>query len=279
MRGREFLYRRGKKNNEAAIQMFENAVSIDPSFASPYAGLAEAYSCMYEWYDGSPLWLGKAIEMNQKALSLDPTSAEARFGIAMVYIHQKRFTEAKGMLEGILQENSQFYPAYIRLGLISETSSDLDSALRYYRSASDLKPYDEDPWMRLDGIYRNIGDLQSAEEAAKKVIELTSRRLEASQDDIIVMSRLAEAYAWFGAKEEAYAILKRVFEIDPTDGLVLYYCSCTYALLQEKDKAVLCLRKAFDSGFRGLANWAKTEPSLDSLREDLEFKQLIAESE
>jgi hypothetical protein len=35
----------------------------------------------------------------------------------------------------------------------------------------------------------------AAEEAALKVIEITSRKLEASLDDIIVMSRLVEAYA------------------------------------------------------------------------------------
>jgi len=279
MRGREYLYRKGKRNNDAAIQMFENAVAIDPGFASPYAGLAEAYLNMYEWYDGNPLWLGKAIEMNQKALNLDPTLVEARFEIAMVYFHQKRLREAKRMLEEILQENSQFYPACLRLGMISETSGDLDSALEYYRRASELKPYDEDAWRFLDGIYRKMGNVASAEEAARKVIEVTSRKLEASLDDVIVMSRLAEAYARFGAKEEAHATLKRVFEIDPNDGLALYNCCCAYALLGEKAKALLSLRRAFDSGFRAVANWAETDTAFDSLRSDPVFNRLIAELE
>lgn len=279
MRGREYLYRRGKKNNEAAIHMFESAVSIDPSFASVYAGLAEAYSSMYEWYDGDAQWLGKAIEMNQKALTLDPTSIEARFGIAMGYFHQKRFLEANRLLEGILQENSQFYPAYLRLGMISETSGDLDSALKYYRRATELKPYDEDPWRFLVGIYRRLGNVEAAGEAARKVIEVTSRKLEATLDDVIVMSRLAEAYARFGAKEEAYATLKRVFEIDPTDGLALYNCSCAYALLGQKGTALISLRRAFESGFKAVGNWAKNDSAFDSLWSDAEFKQLVAELE
>src|SRR5437867_819583 len=58
MQGRELLYLKGKKNTEKAILMFENAVDIDPAFATAYAGLAEAYSDMYEYYDGNPLWLG-----------------------------------------------------------------------------------------------------------------------------------------------------------------------------------------------------------------------------
>src|SRR5688572_4125887 len=90
MRGREFLARRGKKNTETAIRMFESALDIDHHFAGAYAGLAEASAYMHEWYDGGSQWLGRAIEHNQKALELDPASVEARFGIAMVYYHQRR---------------------------------------------------------------------------------------------------------------------------------------------------------------------------------------------
>ena len=85
---------------------------------------------MYEWYDGSPLWLGKAIETDQKALTLDATSLEAQFGIAMVYFHQRRFAESKRTIEGILKENSDFYPGYLRLGMIAELSGDLDGRAR-----------------------------------------------------------------------------------------------------------------------------------------------------
>ena len=279
MQGRELLYLKGKKNTEKAILMFENAVAIDPGFASSYAGLAEAYSYMYEWYDGNPLWLGKAIEMDQKALTLDSTSLEAQFGIAMVYFHQRRFSESKRTIEGILKENSEFYPGHLRLGMIAELSGDPDRALRHYQRAAELKPHDEDAWRFLVGINRKLAKVEAAEEAALKVIEVTSRKLEASLEDIIVMSKLAEAYARFGGKEEAHATLRRVFELEPNDGLALYNCSCAYALLGEKQAALLSLRRAFESGFRTVAHWAKTDSAFDSMRGDVEFQLLVAELE
>lgn len=279
MRGREFLYLKGKKNTEKAILMFENAVAIDPGFASSYAGLAEAYSYMYEWYDGNPLWLGKAIEMDQKALTLDPTSFEAQFGIAMVYFHQRRFSESKRTIDGILEENSEFYPGHLRLGMIAELSGDLDRALGHYRRAAELKPHDEDAWRFLAGIHRRLANVEAAEEASLKVIEVTSRKLEASLEDIIVMSRLAEAYARFGGKEEAHATLKRVFELEPNDGLALYNCSCAYALLGENRAAIVSLRRAFESGFRTVAHWVKADGAFDSMRGNVEFQQLVAELE
>src|SRR6185436_21107027 len=137
MRGRELLYLKGRKNTERAIDMFEHAAASDPGFASPYAGLAEAYSSMYEWYDGNSSWLSKAIDINQKALALEPSSLEAKFGIAMVYFHHRRYAESKRSLEAILDENQEFFPAYVRLAMIAELSQDLQGALRYYRRAAE----------------------------------------------------------------------------------------------------------------------------------------------
>ncbi len=277
MRGRELLYLKGRRNTESAIEMFENAAGIDPGFASSYAGLAEAYSSMYEWYDGNSMWLTKAIEMNQRALALEPTSLEAKFGIAMVYFHHRRFAESKRTIEEILTENSEFYPGYLRLGMISELSSDLEGALKYYRRAADLKPYDEDPWRFLAGIHLKLVNVDAAEEAALKVIEITSRKLEASLDDIIVMSRLAEAYARFGSKEEANATLRRVLELEPNDGLAVYNCSCAYALLGEKNASKILLRRAYDNGFKTVAHWARTDSAFHSLAGDPEFQQFLNE--
>lgn len=277
MRGRELLYLKGKRNTESAIKMFGNAVAIDPGFASSYAGLAEAYSTMYEWYDGASSWLSKAIEMNQKALALEPTLLDAKFGIAMVYFNHRRFSEAKRSIEEILKENSEFYPGHLRLGMIAELSNDFEAALKHYRRAAELKPYDEDAWTFLAGIHRKRGNVAAAEEASLKVIEITSRKLEASLDDIIVMSRLAEAYARFGSREEATATLRRVLELEPNDGLAVYNCSCAYALLGEKEGSLILLRRAFDSGFRTVAHWARADSAFDPIRRDDEFQKLLTE--
>jgi len=277
MRGRELLYLKGKKNCEAAIEMFQNAVALDSGFAGPYAGLAEAFSNMYEWYDGNSTWLSKAIEINQKALTLDPASLDAQFGIAMVYFHHHRFSESKRAIEEILKINDEFYPGYLRLGMIAERSSDFELAKTYYRRATVLKPYDEDPWRFLVGVNRKLGNTAAAERAALKVIEITSRKLEASLDDMIVMSRLAEAYARFGSKEEANASLKRVLELQPNDGLAVYNCACAYALLEEKQSALISLRRAFDCGFRTVAHWARTDDAFESMRNDDAFQELLAE--
>jgi adenylate cyclase len=215
--------------------------------------------------------------MNQQALALDPSSLDAKFGIAMVYFHQRRFGESKRNLEAILTENPKFYLAYLRLGMIAELEADPTEALKRYSRAAELKPYDEDPWLYLVSVHRRLGNVAAAEDAALKVLEITSRKLEASLDDIIVMSRLAEAYARFGSREEANATLKRVLELEPNDGLAVYNCACAYALLGDKRSSFILLRRAYDSGFRTVGHWARTDDPFDNYRDDVEFQQLIAE--
>ena len=134
--------------------MFEDAIALDQTFAAAYAALAEAFSHMYEWYDGNSAWLTKAIAMNQKTLTLDPSSIEAQFGIAMVYFHHRRFAESKKALEEILKQHSQFYRGYVRLGMIDELSGDLQSALKHYGRAAELKPFNEDSWRFLAGVHK-----------------------------------------------------------------------------------------------------------------------------
>ncbi|MBI4546729.1 MAG: protein kinase [Ignavibacteriae bacterium] len=277
MRGREFLYRRGKKNNEAAIQMFENALSLDPNFAAAYAALAEAYSYMYSWYDGDKEWLGKTIETSQKALSLDPDSIEAQFGIGTVYFHQKRFDEAKQTWNKVIQKNPDFYDAYRWLGIASDITGDYDAALRYYDQCARLKPYSEEPWMHVYMTYLRKGDPNASKQAKQKLLQVGERKIKVNPDDAITLSRMASPYVEFGEPEKAYAALKKVLEIDPTDGLAQYNCACTYAVLGDRKEALTCLRNAVQSGYRNVSEWVKSDPDLVSLHDDPEFKALIVE--
>ena len=53
-----------------------------------------------------------------------------------------------------------------------------------------------------------------------------------------------------------------------------YNIACSYALLGEKEPAMQWLQKAFDMGFRNVAN-AQTDPDLQSLHDDARFQKLV----
>ena len=88
---------------------------------------------------------------------------------------------------------------------------------------------------------------------------------------------MAEGYARFGGKEETHAILRRFLELDSGDGQALYNCACAHALLGEGTSALLSLRRAFDSGFRGVVHSVRVDSAFDSMRSQPEFQKFIAE--
>jgi len=278
MRGRELLYLRGKRNNEAAIRMFENAISLDHRFASAYAALGEAYSYMYTWYDGDQKWLGKTIEVSEKALALDPNSIEAQFSIGTVFFQQKRFREARQIWEKVIQQNSEYYDAYRWLGISSDIAGEYTEAHRYYDQCIRLKPYSEEPWMHKYMTHLRQGDQASALQAKRKLLEVGELKLKINPDDAITLSRMAGPYADFGDRAKAYATLKKVLELDPTDGLAQYNCACTYAVMGDKEEALKCLRNAILGGYKNVTEWVKSDPDLESLHNDPEYEALVSEA-
>jgi non-specific serine/threonine protein kinase len=275
IRGRESLSKNGKRNNEAAIQMFEYALSIDPDFALAYAGLAEAYSYQYMWYDGDMKWLAKIIEVGEKALEIDPNLVEDKFGIGMVYHHQKRFNEAIEVYKKIIDIKKDFYLAYRWGGIAYDILGDYGSAIRFYKIASIIKPYSEEPLMHLEMTYRRKGELEEAERIGKEFLKIGEQKLEINPNDSITLSRIAGVYASEGNKEKAIQSIKKVMDIDPEDGLAIYNCACVYGRMNMKEEALKYLRTAFDTGYKNVRDWVSSDPDFDSMRDEPEFKKIV----
>ncbi|HSR16338.1 MAG TPA: hypothetical protein VLL51_11325, partial [Gemmatimonadales bacterium] len=155
--------------------------------------------------------------------------------------------------------------------------ADLRMALDHYRKATELRPNDEEAWRCLAALHQKVGDRDAAQEAGINVVEITTRKLEASLEDVILLSRLGEAYARFSGREEALAVIRRVLELAPYDGLALYNCAAAYALLGEVDHALQLLRSAHAAGFRGVIQAARIDGAFEIMHPQPGFQRLLAE--
>src|SRR5438445_1299187 len=70
LRGKRYARRLTRQDLEFALQMFENAVSIDPSFALAYAACANACAMFYCNYSRDQVWVERAREASGKAVAL-----------------------------------------------------------------------------------------------------------------------------------------------------------------------------------------------------------------
>jgi len=80
LRGNDYWFRKGESALRMAIQMYEKAVDLDPTFALAYSRLSLAHSWTYWFYDRSKERLDKAKNAVDKAFQLyrkETTGAQA----------------------------------------------------------------------------------------------------------------------------------------------------------------------------------------------------------
>ncbi len=278
MRGKDLVLQRGRKNAEASIQMYERALAIDPDFVGALSGLAEACSHMFTWYEGNQKWLARIIEVSERALALDPGSLEARLALGTVYVHQKRFGEAKLMFEKLIQEKPDFYEGFLWMGMACDLTGENDGAVYCYLQAAQMKPYSEEPLVRLDMTYRRQGNEELSIATAHRALETGIRRLALNPDDTVTRSRVANYYARFHDRDNAMVEVGKIHATDSTDSHAHYNAACALAALGEKEEMLKYLRIAFEGGaaYRG---WVRNDPDFGQYLKDPDFLSLLGEFE
>ncbi|MHC4492953.1 MAG: protein kinase domain-containing protein, partial [Planctomycetota bacterium] len=91
LRGRSYTRR---ENLEFALQMFEQAIKLDPDFALAHAGIASVCGMIFELREQNETWIERGLTACERAMALDPNAAEVLAGRARVSYAQKKHDEA-----------------------------------------------------------------------------------------------------------------------------------------------------------------------------------------
>ena len=146
LKARELVDRRSTFPAQQAVNLFEQAIAKDPSFALAYAGLAEAYAAASEEIRGpfkptailpetALALMGPAAET---ALQLDPLLAEAHAAMGLLYSRKLDWQKAEESFRRAIDLNpslTQIYTSYsistlIPLGKLAEAEQCLRRALQ-----------------------------------------------------------------------------------------------------------------------------------------------------
>lgn len=76
----------------------------------------------------------------QRSIEVDPEYFVGRYLAAGILIKLKRLTEAKQMLQKVVEIHSNFSPAYLLLGKIAEAENEFKLAESYFRTAREIDP-------------------------------------------------------------------------------------------------------------------------------------------
>jgi serine/threonine protein kinase/Tfp pilus assembly protein PilF len=305
LRGAYESNKRTEDSLQQAVGYFQRAISQDSRYAQAYAGLADCYNLLLEYYErraGEDMadraktaamtalklqpdssqshaslaanlwhyeWKFAAAEAEfRQALELNPNNATAHHWYGLFLASRGRFEEAKKQmhLARILDPLSLII--ITNVGWVDYYARDYDGAIASYREALQLDPAFQTAEMKLAWAYERKSMWGEAL-AARQRFYLAAGQLAIAQ-------ALAGNYARAGYPGVMRAILEETQKPDARQYYPDYEIAKLYATAGDGEKALGSLERAY-AHRSGWLVYLPVEPAFDSLHTDPRFIRLIGD--
>ena len=302
LKGRYYWNKRSTDWLKRGVEQFQQAISLDPGYASAYAGLSDSYTLLVVREAISPQeGFAKAKAAASMALRIDDTFGAAHASLGHAMLHNWEWQPAAAELRRAIRINPGYpsarhwYSEFLtatgqceesinELRLAGELdplsliiSADLGRAL-YYGRLYDQVIEQENRTLEMDAdfwlSYINRGRSYMQKGMFVEAMSDLLKACELSAGNTEAQSFLAFTYAATGQKDKAREILRELDERSVNGYVPPFHLAIVHAGLGETDLAFECLERAFNKHAVDLFT-LKVEPMLDGLRADARFSDLV----
>jgi len=305
LKGRFFLGKRSPEGYQKAIDYFEQATRLDPSYALAYAGLADVYlmlegDALENPREATP----KARAAAEKALELDPTLAAPHNTLAAIAEdYDRNYPGAEKEFKLALKLDPGFATAHEWYGDYLGLMGRFDQALAENQRALEIDPlsltinekrgkvllwarrYDQaivqlQKTLEMDPSFSPALTWLSRAYAIRGMVTESlaeSQKESQAQHGAASMETLAMAYAAAGKEAAALEILRDLHAREQREYVPTFNLSYVYLFLKDKDKAIEELRVALQKHDMNVSS-LKVDPLLDPLRGDPRFHALLMQA-
>ncbi|HEY0242108.1 MAG TPA: protein kinase [Gemmatimonadaceae bacterium] len=274
LRGRQYSHQFRRKSLEFARQMFNRAIEIDPDYARAYAGVADACSLLYTYFDARESNLRQADAASRKAIDLEPELAEAHVARAIALSVGNRLEEAEAEFETAIKLDPKLFEAVYWYGRARRTQGQYEEAVKLFERAAALRPEDYQVPGFLATALISLGRSEEAHTIYRRQTRLVAEHLELNPDDPRAAILGAVAHAALKEEKQSVEYAERAIAADPDDPMLLYNVACTYAQLGRTDDALGTLEQAVDRGYGDKA-WMEHDGDLEPLRATPRYQAIV----
>ena len=297
LQGRYFFERRDRESLERALSYYEQAITLDSSYALAWAQIAQVRANQADrGYLPTKEGYEKARTAAEKALALDPNLAEANSAFAWIKAtYDWDWAAADAFYQRALALEPGNATVVRAAGGLAASLGRLDEALALHRRAVELDPLSAAARMNLGTYSYYSGQFDEALAAFRKSLEL-SPALPAVHHDLgrvyLAEGRPQEALAEIQQEHEpvwrlfgqvlVYHALNKKNEADAalsefiakySDGSA-YQVAGAYAFRGQAEKAFKWLDKAYAGRDPGLSD-VKVDPLLSNIRSDPRYSAFL----
>ena len=308
LQGQVLFNRRTAETLQQAIDVYQRAVTRDPSYARAQAMLAMAQAVMPNYIDiPSDSSLRRVAQSVQRALALDSTVAEAYTALANAYMLVGRNREADSLFRRSLALDSTIATTWGWWGLLAQHRAEFATAHTRVARARALEPaslvartweagvsLSERNYRAVDSVTAATVALDSSfarawtvraegmlfDGRAEEAVTLLERRAAIAPDDRRSEWRglLALAYARTGRRAKAQAVLDRLAPATGTRGSTSALLASVHEALGDHPAAMAQLERAVSARDGWLTQYSRAE-RYDALRKDPRAVALFAQVE
>ncbi|HWN08985.1 MAG TPA: tetratricopeptide repeat protein [Pyrinomonadaceae bacterium] len=306
LRGRYFWSKRTPDAYKKAIEYFGQAISIDPTYALAYAGLADCYQILPPYGSVPPDARAKARSAALKALQLDDNLAEAHASMGVIkHAFDWDFAGAEVEFKRAIDLNPNYPLARLWYAQHLAHLGKREESFAEARRARELDPLSMVIWSESGWVYYIAGEHDQAVTLLNKALEIDpdfarahyilaitlgeSGKLEEQMAALRKMTALSggdpkefdramaptlEAFRVGGAKaawRKSAATLAERIKQNLTSARVV---GTHYARAGDKDDAFFWLEKSYEERDPGLV-MLKAAPDFASLRSDSRYTDLL----
>jgi tetratricopeptide (TPR) repeat protein len=194
----------------SAVESFETAVRLDPSFALAWARLSHAQTYIFWGDDASAARRAAAQEALQKALQLQPDLVETQLAEAYFhYLTERDYDRARQIFEQVRLKSPNDSQAPLALGLIARRQGRWDESLARCHEAIELDPRNLRSLMWISDTYVALRQFPTA-------LKFIDRALDIAPADNAAINRKVGIYQAMGQLEQADAVLVKM-RVDPNE--------------------------------------------------------------
>jgi TolB-like protein len=206
LRGIKHLRGYAPGDNERAIELFQQAMDLDPDYAlaHAYRGFAEVVAHNYD--DAPDEVLRGALKMTSTAVAMDEQNGRCHWLLGLVHAYCGNFEEEERHNRRALALNPNDANALTSAGAILASLGRHDEGIDLVREAMRLNPYHPEwYWIALGNVFYMVHRYEDALEAYKQ----------RNNPGYWLLSRLAACYGQLGRIEEAKAAAAEVMRLKP----------------------------------------------------------------
>jgi serine/threonine protein kinase/tetratricopeptide (TPR) repeat protein len=273
LRGKRYARRQTRQDLEFALQMFENAVALDSSFALAYAANANACAMFYCNYSREQVWVERAREASGRAVALRWDLAEVQVSQAWVLYAAELHDEAIRMVKKAIERKRDCEGAFYLLCRSLFAAGRYQEVADVAETAIEASGEDYNAYVPIINSLGAMAKHEAERNMMQRRMAALENHLKQVPEDARARVLVAGDYADFGRIEDALQQLNMALTLRANEPSILYNVACTYCGLNRKAEALDALRKAWETGFRD-AVWARRDPDLVPLHGDPEFDRL-----